>query len=497
MYYLDNQLFNNYSPMNLITNMHRKSVIMNICEKTDNDIFQIVHDEHDLFNLDPRSDIFPQIVTEFEKDFLIKIFRSDIQYLTLNCSKLRFDPNDKCVDRYVTAACAVANDPNVVQLLLDFFKININDVFVADVNWNCLQLACNYNPNPCIVKYLIDEFKMDPYQEKLSGCFADNCLVIACERNNYNIVKYFVEEYGMDVNYNYRGFNYLDMSILNCANNDIIAYLIEKCDIEQLSFRYAIATSSVSLVTELANLVTDNNKLNHLLMDLIDNYSYYLNNNTINTIKFLKTFNPLKLNEKLRKDIDFKPSDIEFNVWIKLVDEIKSTIIMPFPKSEKSDMEINDPNISSLSETKEYITDQDTRYEQIFEHNGIIYYGNRKVVYQSMLLFQDIVDNMTFDQLIVLSGSQPQYIIDLYIKALHCKKFLIDDIQTDHIKTFINFINQYPTAVLSIDLIEDHLINYFEKNNIEYDQYMKDICMKYKLKYMYVHIHNKSRTITQ
>lgn len=107
-----------------------------------------------------------------------------------------------------------------------------------------------------------------------------------------------------------------------------------------------------------------------------------------------------------------------------------------------------------------------------------------------MMLFKDMVKYMNFDHLIVLSGSQPLYIIDLYIKALHCKKILIHEIQVNDINQFVQFIDQYPSDVLSIDLIEGQLINYFNENRIRYDQSIHDICMKYKLKRMCVEIHN-------
>ncbi len=56
---------------------------------------------------------------------------------------------------------------------------------------------------------------------------------------------------------------------------------------------------------------------------------------------------------------------------------------------------------------------------------------------------------------------------------------------------FVKFIDQYPTNILSIDILESQIIDYYDNNKIEYDEFMRKICIKYQLKNMYIHIHNK------
>ena len=52
-------------------------------------------------------------------------------------------------------------------------------------------------------------------------------------------------------------------------------------------------------------------------------------------------------------------------------------------------------------------------------------------------------------------------------------------------------MQRYPLTTLSIDKLEIDIIDYFENNSIDYNQCMESICIKYRLKYMYIHIHNK------
>lgn len=59
--------------------------------------------------------------------------------------------------------------------------------------------------------------------------------------------------------------------------------------------------------------------------------SYFITYNNFGVsemLKFLKTFNPLILTPRLRSYIDFDPSRVGFNEWMRLVDEVKSTITM-------------------------------------------------------------------------------------------------------------------------------------------------------------------------
>jgi hypothetical protein len=79
----------------------------------------------------------------------------------------------------------------------------------------------------------------------------------------------------------------------------------------------------------------------------------------------------------------------------------------------------------------------------------------------------------------------------MYIGALHEKNPDIMSIKPDDVIPFIKFIDQYPAVNLSIDSLENEIMILFKKYEIVYDENMKDICIKYRLRYMYVDIHNQ------
>ena len=62
---------------------------------------------------------------------------------------------------------------------------------------NCLLLACKDNPNINIIKYLIEDKKIDlNYRNYSMG----NYFEVACYYNNTNIVKYLIEIIQMNIN---------------------------------------------------------------------------------------------------------------------------------------------------------------------------------------------------------------------------------------------------------------------------------------------------------
>ena len=56
---------------------------------------------------------------------------------------------------------------------------------------------------------------------------------------------------------------------------------------------------------------------------------------------------------------------------------------------------------------------------------------------------------------------------------------------------FLDFIDQYPTDILSIDALEMDLIKYLDKHEIKCVAYIKNVSTKYQLKHLYVWVHNQ------
>ena len=139
-----------------------------------------------------------------------------------------------------------------------------------------------------------------------------------------------------------------------------------------------------------------------------------------------------------------------------------------------------------------YVCLEYSKISQLFNHNNHTFYGNKNKMYGTMLFLEGIVDNCDYGETMELSGQLPEYAIDLYIHASHTGNLDLGLIETGDISEFIKFIHQYPTTILSIDKLEMEIIEYYKKRQINYGQEIINILIMYKLKYIYVDIHNKT-----
>lgn len=90
-----------------------------------------------------------------------------------------------------------------------------------------------------------------------------------------------------------------------------------------------------------------------------------------------------------------------------------------------------------------------------------------------------------------LSVDVPSYVIEYYIDSCYNDSFDINIILPIDFKAFLNTIEQCPTKILSIDLLEIDLIAYINKNDFKIDQEIFDSFTKYKLNVMYLYLQNK------
>lgn len=81
-----------------------------------------------------------------------------------------------------------------------------------------------------------------------------------------------------------------------------------------------------------------------------------------------------------------------------------------------------------------------------------------------MIIFDDMVnispsDNKP-DDLIVLDGVQPKYIMNMYVHHILTGEFNIDLIEPMDIIQFTKLIDQYPLKDLTISILETNITNY-------------------------------------
>ncbi len=80
--------------------------------------------------------------------------------------------------------------------------------------------------------------------------------------------------------------------------------------------------------------------------------------------------------------------------------------------------------------------------------------------------------------------------INMYIETCYTHNFNINEINSCDLISFLKFIDQYPSDYLSIDIIENQLVNYLKIHSIKPNDYIIKISLRYKLKVMYIFIHN-------
>ena len=70
-------------------------------------------------------------------------------------------------------ACGKNSNPEIIKYLIDEYKININDKYQN--NYNILFYAAIANKNIEILKTLVNDYKMDIYQKN----YSQNCFILA------------------------------------------------------------------------------------------------------------------------------------------------------------------------------------------------------------------------------------------------------------------------------------------------------------------------------
>ena len=187
------------------------------------------------------------------------------------------------------------------------------------------------------------------------------------------------------------------------------------------------------------------------------------------------------------------------------IDNRKKTLIDPF--ENKYEQVVNLVNQLNHQIELDLMDDgrknQDTKImcdftkpsEFLFKHGTIDYFGYRETVYESILLLKGLKESIGFVDKFVLEGSLPKEIINKYIVSCYTGYFDTDCFNEshDHYIDFLKFIDQYPTICVSVDKMENHIIKYTKTQNSGQDlEYLKIICNKYRMKRLYVALHNKN-----
>ncbi len=420
-----------------------------------------------------------------------------IKYLIV-CSKECLNQiniyGDNCL---IFASRSKRNNLEVIKFLIEDCKMDASQT--RNENVNSLMIACNRKNIECI-KYFIEKCKMDT---KYTNIANDNCLSYACYNQDINVIKFLIEEIKMNPHHtNINKNNYLMIACQVNSNLEIIKYFIEKVKIEiycvdkngsnclqyacinnnNLIIKYLIETTNLKPIIKLnqyeniAPIITNYEKLNELLYcgtKYYDNDSIFVN--------IINKINPLKLNKHLCVLFNKNLYDDQYEKFVNNVDDLTCSVAIKFKKK-------------IIQSRRKRCYDFTKQSEPLFKNNNKVYYRSKTVVYDCIDLLNGL-DQYDHNEIPTLSVIIPEYIMMEYLQSTYDQMFDINVILKNDFITFLMFIDQYPTRVLSIDLIETEIIMYMNSNKIDINNYLIEMCKKYKFKSMYLYI--KQRLLSE
>jgi ankyrin repeat protein len=415
---------------------------------------------------------------------------SVLKYLVEEC-KLDLRAVNKKNQCILSFAIENNSSIDIIQYLVEESKTDIHCIHKEDLN--LLALACVRNKSVAVIDYLVSVHKMNIYatvnnfKNYLGLAFKYNsrviikhlikkyditldeetkytCLLAACEyNNNLDSIKYLIETYNLDINYNKKVATCLSLVCQNDMNLEIAKYFIEETDVN-----IAVQSIPEKYWRKIIPCITNNYfRLNELIeYGITKKYK-------INDVKI----NPLFVDPKIRNKINIdNPYDFTFNAFKKLVNALSCFV----PIDTKNKIEKN--NIYNHDFTEN---------ELLFEHNHQSYYGNKSIVYDSIIVLKEIRECAKFNEVISLSGTSPKYFMNLWLNAIYFGHLDIFSIKTSDISICLRHIDQYPMVNVSIKSLENEIIQYFEINGLIMDDYIEDMIEKYQLKSLYLYVHNK------
>ncbi len=471
-----------------------------------------------------------------QKKFAVKIYQKDMQYIKNYYGKIVLHSNNRQLKKLILIATTFS-DLVIVKFLINTFLVYLDEIttdhllkaiennqdfetikyLIEEINLNleiieprtednCLIKACRNNNNLDIIKYLIIDKKMNIYHKNAKK---ENCLFVSCENNNPNVIKYLIEECAMDIGICDINTNSIFYNALRANNYNIIKYLVEfenyKFRLRYTGFSFALLKGHNVDFTKIILFLIKTFGIEECMRCMpkknLKNFIKFINNYKIFNKLIKKSIKIIKINLRNEIFIDDccllmynnysriqlslnNPYELHFKDFIIQVDKLKCEI----PWKE---------NISQHCKKKYLIPLQDyTINEQLlFKNNQISYFGNRNIVYKCINFLREIMYEADFAEDIQLEGIISKSAMNLYIQS--CYSGVIDIYMIDPLEMiqFLKFIDQYPTLVLSINDIENDLINYFDTNPCVRwyeDQNVIEMISRYGLKFMYLDKHMKT-----
>ncbi len=278
---------------------------INTCLKKEwNDIKILIRSVRiDLNEPDYMSKIKRRVLCE-EKLFLVEIYKNNIDYLKNNHKKIW--EIEWMIFLTFVIATAHSNDIELLKLVIDAFKININekDKDKESVWVKLLEIAFAHNTNLQVIKYIFNQLNMID-----NGSY---CFIQACKQNpNVEIVKYLYENLNGSRQklYDKNNIHVLVLAINYNKNSEIIKYLIEYGHIKILHnmenkfIQKLIHTLKFEDIMEYVQII----KCHYFIKRFLDNFKrlktkkeYFI------IVKIIYDNNPLILSNEIYNELGMK-----------------------------------------------------------------------------------------------------------------------------------------------------------------------------------------------
>ena len=454
--------------------------------------------------------------------------------------------------KYLLLASKKNNNLNAIRYFVEELKINYSMYLSIPGVENCLIEACISNPNLSVIKYFIDHCKIsvnsvsknleNPVMASLNNLNGEifryfveesrcdinhldrdgnNVLINAIRNNDLYLVKYLVAHGAIIPEPKTRRWDWhgLKLSYQKHEHENfdkIITFIVDRFSADQYVAQCPNWYEKIHKLTnyEIVNAIMSVS----IKKDIKNNIEWsergYDSEWTLS--HYYKELNPLLINEPNFKLLTSRTKNIinplimKFDDYCRKVDELKC--IVPFEELIKInnqgidreqiiDQNVNvlDQNVDALDQNLDALDKYENENvnknesEFLFSNNGIKYYGNRSIVYGSMHLFDGIEQNIDYTDLELNGQYLPEYIVKQWISSCKTGQIEMDHIQFKDMIPFLKFIDQYPTKTVTISLLEGEIMNFFNKSKIILwynDLFIKNIIVRYRLKLMYLEMHN-------
>lgn len=362
-------------------------------------------------------------------------------------------------------ACMYNKHLDVVKYLTQ--KIGADPNALDTNRDNCLTAGCWTNDCLDIIKYLINDLKMDVEHKDIIN---DNCFLAASMNLNpsLNVIKYLITETNVDVNC----INQKKKSCLHYLKDNLIVNFLINND----KINITLTGMHIERVKYILENISDRNKMNQFITHKISSNSTF----KLPVTDIIKNMNPFTLTETNRRMFNINPFiDKSYDQCTFLLDQLEYKVsVPPLPQIKKHQM----IDICDFTKLPEFL----------FRHGNEVYYGHRELVYQKIYHFKNMEKTIKdkYDHVHTLDGNLPRNLIIQYINSLYTGIINFEMHETYFIP-FLKFIEQYPSVCCSINRLEEKIVKYIECKQIEYCEYLKELCGRYGLKLMYLSMHNR------